>query len=103
MCQSCANISAELALLTKETYGFNMAPLTIMDPEGDVLFVLGDFEFRVSSKALSLASPVFKAMFGPNFAEGQGLALGKGIRRIEMHDDDPEAMNILCKCIQITN
>ncbi|ELQ40411.1 hypothetical protein OOU_Y34scaffold00439g1 [Pyricularia oryzae Y34] len=51
----------------------------VLDPEGDVILSIHDstcdkqVEFLVSSKALSLALPVFLAMFGGNFAEGARL------------------------------
>ncbi|KAI8294534.1 hypothetical protein K4K59_005031 [Colletotrichum sp. SAR11_240] len=41
-------------------------------PDGDVIMVIGpkDKEFRLHSQILKAASKVFKAMLGPNFAEG---------------------------------
>jgi hypothetical protein len=51
---------------------------TIIDPEGDVLFVCGSIydkhTIQVSSKALSLASKVFKTLFSRRFKEGTELA-----------------------------
>ena len=73
-----------------------------MDPEGDVILMLDGCELQVSSKILSLASPVFKAMFGPRFAEGQGCASTKESRRVKLSEDDAEAMSILCEFIQHT-
>jgi hypothetical protein len=46
------------------------------DSSGDVLLSVGPSPastFLVSSKVLSTASSVFKAMFGPNFSEGSSL------------------------------
>ena len=68
-----------------------------LDPYGDVIFVLKDVEIKMSSKALSLASPVFKALLRPTFSEGQALRDGK-TARIEFPDDDTEAMKAICKC-----
>ena len=68
-----------------------------LDPYGDVIFVLKDVELKMSSKALSLASPVFKALLRPTFSEGQALRDGK-TARIEFPDDDTEAMKAICKC-----
>lgn len=46
----------------------------IIDPEGDIVLIVGQddnaTDLRVSSKALSLASPVFGALFKPKFREG---------------------------------
>ncbi|RDW58954.1 BTB/POZ domain-containing protein [Aspergillus mulundensis] len=43
----------------------------ILDPDGDVTITCGDTSFRVCSKALSLASPVFAVMLKPSsFREG---------------------------------
>ena len=69
-----------------------------LDPYGDVVFVLKQVELRMSSKVLSLASPVFKALLKPNFSEGQALRDGK-TARIEFPDDDVEAMTTLCQII----
>jgi hypothetical protein len=47
-----------------------------IDPAGDVRLEIGreSKSLLVSSKVLSLASSVFKAMFGPHFQEGNSLA-----------------------------
>jgi hypothetical protein len=42
-------------------------PATVFDKSGDVILTLGDVSLLVSSKVLSVASPVFRAMFGPHF------------------------------------
>ena len=69
-----------------------------LDPYGDVTFVLKNVELRMNSKALSLASPVFKALLKPNFLEGQALRDRKMVR-VEFPEDDTEAMTTLCKLI----
>ena len=99
MSQSSPALTAELASLAIRSHDLSTKTLTVMDPEGDIILVLGDVGLQVSSKVLSLASPVFKAMFGPHFAEGQGQASSTKIRRVKLHDDDVEAMKILCKHI----
>ena len=81
-CDNCENISSALA------------NSSVIDPEGDVIFICGETELQVSSKVLSLASPVFNALFGPRFAEGQ-LTPSKPIR-IDLHDDDAESMRLMC-------
>jgi hypothetical protein len=49
-------------------------PTINLDPSGDVVLMLGETSLRVSSKVLSVASPVFRAMFGPHFQEGESLS-----------------------------
>ena len=71
----------------------------VADPEGDVRFIIGNSEFtkvlRVSSKVLSLASPVFKALFSPKFSEGTALSISQAVPEIRLPDDDPEAMQLI--------
>lgn len=67
--------------------------------EGDVIFVLQQTRLRVSSVILSSASPVFKAMFGPNFAEGQGNRSAGEPREVSLFDDDVSAMTRLCRIL----
>lgn len=79
------------------------------DPAGDLLLVLETAEdgrptqssIRVSSKVLSLASPVFAAMLSPRFAEGQALLTSTSpeISSISFPDDNSEAMIWLCKAL----
>lgn len=54
---------------------------------------------RVSSKVLSLASPVLAATFSPKFAEGCALSDKNPISvpTINFPNDDPEAMIWLCE------
>lgn len=68
-------------------------------PEGDVIFVLQQTRLRVSSVILASASPVFKVMFGPNFAEGQGHRTAGEPREVPLHDDDLCAMTRLCRLL----
>lgn len=79
------------------------------DPAGDLLLVLKTNEdgkptqssIRVSSKVLSLASPIFAAMLSPKFAEGQALlnATSPNTPSISFPDDDSEAMIWRCKAL----
>ncbi|KAF2185899.1 hypothetical protein K469DRAFT_738836 [Zopfia rhizophila CBS 207.26] len=70
------------------------------DPDGDVIFKFQDqssnttTSFRVSSKVLRLASPVFTRMFSPYFQEGQELLQGEH-PVIELKDDDAQLMGII--------
>jgi len=59
-------------------------------------------EFTVSSKVLSLASPVFKAMLSGRFKEGIDLARGIASTKsyaLNLPDDDAEATIILCRIL----
>jgi hypothetical protein len=49
-------------------------PTIFLDYSGDVVLKLGEISLRVSSKVLSIASPVFRAMFGPHFQEGETVS-----------------------------
>ena len=79
------------------------------DPAGDLLLVLETDEdgrstkssIRVSSKVMSLASPVFAAMLSPKFAEGQALLKTTSPQTvsISLPDNDPEAMVWLCQAL----
>ncbi|PVH91051.1 hypothetical protein DM02DRAFT_546556 [Periconia macrospinosa] len=70
------------------------------DPNGDVLLECKDQNsdtlttFRVSSKVLQLASPVFTGMFGPHFREGQLLQQGEN-PVIRLEEDDASSMSII--------
>ena len=79
----------------------NSATIAI-DPEGDVVLLVGDTMAKarllVSSKVLRLASSVFAAMLGPHFLEGDSLVSGRGCE-IELPEDDPDAMTLICNCI----
>jgi hypothetical protein len=79
-------------------------PLLEIDRQGDVTLQLtknsGGPEdeissILVSSKVLSLASPVFAAMLSPRFREGQRSAQGT-FDPIPLPDDDAAAMTVLC-------
>lgn len=65
------------------------------DPEGDVTVSVGPnsesaISFRVSSKVLSLASPVFARMFNSNFSEGSALLANRPCL-VTLPDDNAEA------------
>ena len=87
----------------------DLLPLDDIDTTGDITLLVHNSQggrqtqssIRVSSKVLSLASPVFAAMLRPNFAEGQGLVntTSQEIPAINLHDDDTEAMLWLCKAL----
>ena len=74
-----------------------MAPVTDIDPTGDVIFILGAEEhekrLRVSSDAISRVSSVWRTMLNSSFIEGQKK---DGIREVSLPDDDAEAVIVLC-------
>ncbi|KAF2491511.1 hypothetical protein BU16DRAFT_440318, partial [Lophium mytilinum] len=76
----------------------------ILDEHGDVVFELGRNDggtvthLRVSSKILTLASPVFKAMFTHGFAESQDLS-STAPRLIPLPDDNTRAMVLLSRIL----
>jgi hypothetical protein len=71
---------------------------TKIDPNGDVLFAVGPSDQKVhllvSSKVLSLASPVFTAMFRHGFQEGNNLSTGS-LHPISLPDDHVGAITLL--------
>jgi hypothetical protein len=73
---------------------------TDIDAAGDVVVQIGEERIRISSKVMSLASPVFKAMFTSGFKEGltpQATASNPSI--ISLPDDDPTAFICLSRAI----
>ncbi|ORY07154.1 hypothetical protein BCR34DRAFT_603984 [Clohesyomyces aquaticus] len=79
-------------------------PRVVLAKRGDVLLKLGNAndettsELVVSSNTLSMASPVFDAMFNSGFAEGQNLSSASP-RAISLPEDDPFYMTILCNIL----
>lgn len=74
--------------------------MEVADPHGDVILVVGTEDPRsilVSSKILTLASPVFATMLGPNFLEGHELS-NRGTRPYELRlpEDDAETIIYIC-------
>lgn len=92
MCENWEKISSALISLCADIH--HMAITNVIDPEGDVVLICGETEFQVSSKVLTLASPVFRALFGPSFAEGQPGS--SKVSRIRLYDDDAESMRVMC-------
>ena len=104
MSENCEDISSAFASFLIKAH--DMANLNVIDSEGDIILVCGQTEFQVSSTVLKLASPVFTALFGPSFAEGQ--AISSKASRIQLLDDDAESMHFMCtvlhhKCTSATS
>ncbi|KAL4780110.1 hypothetical protein BJX76DRAFT_361168 [Aspergillus varians] len=68
----------------------------VVDPDGNVTVACKGVRFLVSSTAISLASPVFHALFNSGFSEGLSLtATGPGSNPvIQLPEDDPDAFRI---------
>ena len=69
----------------------------VLAPEGDVILVVGAKKFRIRADSLFLKrhSPVFAALLGPNFREGQDLNASSP-KEIPLPEDDPDAMTAIC-------
>ena len=83
------------------------APHCNVDPAGDLILLVGQEEnqrpIRVSSKVLSLASPVFATMFGPRYLEGHVLSKQArfSIPSFPLPEEDPEAMTWFCRAVHL--
>ncbi|RMY74134.1 hypothetical protein D0863_03429 [Hortaea werneckii] len=65
--------------------------------DGDIILALPENRYlRVSSTVLSLVSPVFKAMLGPHFREGNQPRSSDQPIEISLPEDDGIAMKHLC-------
>ncbi|RPB11921.1 hypothetical protein P167DRAFT_606075 [Morchella conica CCBAS932] len=75
--------------------------LKCVDPQGDVVINTSakGFSLLVSSKILSVASPVFAAMFSPHFREGNSLATAPAPITIDLLEDAPEALENICNVL----
>lgn len=73
--------------------GFELHSVAI---RGDVHLDLELGRIPAQSHVLTRASPVFRAMLGPNFSEGQAPRSAINPRVIALDDDDTESMTILC-------
>ena len=76
-----------------------MTTIDIATTEGDVVLIMQETRLRVSSVILSSASPVFKAMFGPNFKEGQGDRSAQHPKDVPLPDDEPLVMTRFCRLL----
>lgn len=74
-------------------------------PYGDIILVVGEEKargkLRVSSAVLTVQSPVFAAMLGPHFREGQGQASTQAPKEILLPDDPATAMSDLCNLLHL--
>ena len=81
------------------------AQTTDIDPAGDVILDVGieacgdKAHLRVSSKVLSLASPVFAAMFGPKWFDGVNKVSASEPQHISLPEDDSSPMKWICQIL----
>ncbi|KAL6704447.1 hypothetical protein ACN47E_008191 [Coniothyrium glycines] len=74
------------------------------DPAGDIILTCRDHDtgstasYRVSSKILGLASPVFTSMFGPSYLEGRSL-LSESCPTIELKEDAASALSLMLNAL----
>lgn len=76
------------------------------DREGDVLFTFPNYDgpltrkptLLVKSSVLASASPVFRAMFGPHFSEGQNLSKHNKTnpKKIPLPEDRASSVRVIC-------
>ncbi|OIW27011.1 hypothetical protein CONLIGDRAFT_672449 [Coniochaeta ligniaria NRRL 30616] len=82
----------------------DLSDVETLDSEGDVVLAIEkpDSEtqekFLVSSRVLSLASPVFRRMFSPSFTEGRQVRNGD-VPCISLEEDDAEAMRTILRLL----
>lgn len=74
-----------------------------IDPNGDTILELsglnGKISLLVSSKVLTLASPVFSRMFNSRFKESSSKSSTSEIATIPLPDDNAEIFLILCNSV----
>ncbi|KAK5994309.1 hypothetical protein PT974_04782 [Cladobotryum mycophilum] len=77
-----------------------------LDPDGDAILILedptGEKRFLVSSKILSLASPVFSSLFTSGFKEGIQTRRGD-CPSIPLREDNADAMEIILSILHYKN
>lgn len=75
------------------------APVTVYDPEGDLILVVGTGQrkYQIDSTLLVPFSRVFAAMLGPHFSEGSRFGeSGRMPMELALPEDDPDAVEVLC-------
>lgn len=81
----------------KSDSGLTQVKVANIDPEGDLVVAIGDNPpryTRISTRHITLISPVFRAMLGPDFVEGQSTH--KTVRTaLQLPEDDVKGMRLL--------
>jgi len=99
------------AAITPETVTVTVKKADIkIDPHGDITLVIttssGTARFQVNSGVLCVASPVIRAMLGPDssFKEARDLAASSKARtplEVRLEDDDPQAMAVILRILHL--
>ena len=78
--------------------------ITEIAANGDVILVVGPTRrrLRVRSSSLRDVSDHFRAMFGPDFSEGQDLSADRP-KEVSWPDDDADAVEVICNVIHHRN
>lgn len=73
-------------------------------PDGDIILVVGSSskKIRVCSILLKNASPYFRNLLGPHFAEGQDVKCDNP-KEVLMPVDNAEALEMICNIIHLCN
>src|SRR4051794_37049290 len=81
----------------------SLKTLTEIASDGDLMLIVGaaKVRVRVQSSFLKHASPVFRAMLGPHFSEGQPAV--DSIKEISLPEDDVDAIKIICAVFHLRN
>ncbi|KAI8294533.1 hypothetical protein K4K59_005030 [Colletotrichum sp. SAR11_240] len=91
---------ASMAQNNASTVSDDASKIIDVAADGDIIMIVGPEQqkFRVYSIMLKSASKVFKAMLGPNFAEGRQLrndSLHGGITEIKLPEDNADGMSTI--------
>ncbi|CAO2658413.1 Nn.00g061360.m01.CDS01 [Neocucurbitaria sp. VM-36] len=78
--------------------------MTEIAANGDVILVVGanHRRLRIRSSSLINVSDHFRAMFGPDFSEGQDLSADRP-KEVPWPDDDADAVEVICNVIHHRN
>lgn len=90
----------QISLLTSRI-GAQSSEIINIDGEGDVIVLCGPERMRVSSKILTLRSPVFKAMLKPGFREGNTIRSQQYPLELSLPDDDGLLLLILFQFLHL--
>ncbi|KAF8425457.1 hypothetical protein EV426DRAFT_595148 [Tirmania nivea] len=113
------DVPSEIAILPRRASSPGPEPLVKtadikIDPHGDITLVIatssGTARFQVNSGVLCVASPVIRAMLGPDssFKEARDLAASSRSQtkaraplEVRLEDDDPQAMAIILRILHL--
>ena len=102
----CSGVSSQSKDDTSDQYedARSAAATIIIDADGDLSISLRGGNLKVSRKVLSISSPVFRAMFGPEcrFKESTGKEVERdGTQAVSFEDDDFQTMAINARIMHL--